>query len=744
VGEHLKKNYAIFAVLVLFFLFPASAFASTIYVDTAADPNEDGSVLHPFDSIQEGIDAAASGDTVQVAAGTYNETITLNKSGITLQGDNKASIIKGGKEFPVIYCENINGDETVVTGFEISGSYHGIQCVGSTNNLRIVDNRIYATGIDILLENVANATIKENLLGGIQLYESRATIEDNRFSNCWDGCIKVFSHSDVRIIKNSIIRMYGWDDAAGINVLDSNAEIWNNSIVECEGGIYAKNSNVSIFNNVFSGNRGTLRAGEGTDMYIENSNLIAKNNIIYESDRLRKEAQSAVYFTGSGTQDFSYNILYNNYTATDTKGIILGPGNIFEDPLFADSYRHNYNLLLESPSIDAGDPNPGFNDLDGSRNDMGIHGGPFPVVPVCAQHSDCEGENWVGETSCSNDDVYQNYRTYLCRNPGSPIASCGHVDKPKPKQYCGNTIREAWSQNYCQGNNVVKTRIVHNKGCEAGDCFSFDTNETQTVKTCTNGCSSNQCNPGPRDKIIWEFDNFVNFYKRYGSRTCDVTGTKPCPEELSWQGNKVKFKFSLDGTEELTDIVKFNFNVFFSNYATDKDAMVAVYAGKRPKKVADDIVIDRLGTFSVEVPSAVFSEGKNYVQIRGKNIRVGYGKNPPNFNIDFASLELFKDYNKPVLACPSQAIDEGYEFFLQENDFEGSRAYLQIGYEPGFAKRTYTQIRVKASTVPVAKKFKTLAKLESKSQSKQLYARIYAKDKLKGTAYSNVCQIGLQ
>ena len=52
-----------------------------------------------------------------------------------------------------------------------------------------------------------------------------------------------------------------------------------------------------------------------------------------------------------------------------------GTGNIDADPLFLDVANGDLHLQAGSPCIDTGDLVATWNDLDGSRNDMGLYGG---------------------------------------------------------------------------------------------------------------------------------------------------------------------------------------------------------------------------------------------------------------------------------------------------------------------------------------------------------------------------------
>jgi nitrous oxidase accessory protein NosD len=51
-----------------------------------------GHVVHPGDSIQAAVDAAAPGDTIVVKRGVYRESVAIQKDGITLRGDGRVTI----------------------------------------------------------------------------------------------------------------------------------------------------------------------------------------------------------------------------------------------------------------------------------------------------------------------------------------------------------------------------------------------------------------------------------------------------------------------------------------------------------------------------------------------------------------------------------------------------------------------------------------------------------------------------
>jgi len=99
------------------------------------DPHADGSDLHPFTTLQSGIDAAREGDTVLVAPGTYRGP---GNRDIDFQG--KAVVLKSvdGPEKTIVDCEGIapgfsfqtrETSATALIGFQITrADHHAVSC----------------------------------------------------------------------------------------------------------------------------------------------------------------------------------------------------------------------------------------------------------------------------------------------------------------------------------------------------------------------------------------------------------------------------------------------------------------------------------------------------------------------------------------------------------------------------------------------------------------------------------------
>jgi len=118
-------------------------------------------VPQDFPTIQEAINNATNGDTIQVNPGTYHENIIINKT-LTLIGKNKTTTtINANKNGHAI---QITANNITITGFTIKNS--------SQNQL--------STGAAVLLNSVINTKITNNIITnnqhGISLQNSNNTL----------------------------------------------------------------------------------------------------------------------------------------------------------------------------------------------------------------------------------------------------------------------------------------------------------------------------------------------------------------------------------------------------------------------------------------------------------------------------------------------------------------------------------------------------------------------------------------
>lgn len=151
----MKKLLIIFGVVALLMIFGSPSMAATY------------SVPIDFGTIQGAIDSASAGDTITVAAGTYNEDITIDVP-ITLTGENASTTVVNGSGTGTVV--SITSDAVVLSGFTVQGSGSnpaadaGIML--TANNCKVSDMIITGNVNGIgLIRNTGNTIVNNDIIG---------------------------------------------------------------------------------------------------------------------------------------------------------------------------------------------------------------------------------------------------------------------------------------------------------------------------------------------------------------------------------------------------------------------------------------------------------------------------------------------------------------------------------------------------------------------------------------------------
>ncbi len=303
-------------------LLASTAMAGTVYVDDNApadpapgdpavsDPAENGTAAHPFDAIQEAIDAAVAGDTVELADGTYtglgNKDLDFAGKPITVRsasGDPGQCIIDcqgAGRGF---YFHSGEGADSVVFGVTITkgdarssvnaanqggGVYLASssptlgQCVISGNSAQNGGGVYCGSGCPSFVDctirgNMAKSPSSQVLVlglgGGLYLGDGatlkNCDVTENAADHRGGGvyCATVGSErpllTQCRIVGNTAIGLGGgvcctYSDAALIDCVVS-----GNEGVSGGGGVYSNNSHPTLANCYIGGNHAFDGGGVG-------------------------------------------------------------------------------------------------------------------------------------------------------------------------------------------------------------------------------------------------------------------------------------------------------------------------------------------------------------------------------------------------------------------------------------------------------------------------------------------------
>ncbi len=153
-----------YCVLLLLCSLCLPIFSQTIYVSTAgSDGSGDGSIGNPYRTITHSIAMAAAGNTIELASGTYDELVVIDKS-VTIDGIN--SNLVTATFTGVISNTNYTSAGTVLpTVFKVTAQNVTIRNIKFVVNLNLVHSAIHTSGNASGLQ-VLNNEIRASANGG--------------------------------------------------------------------------------------------------------------------------------------------------------------------------------------------------------------------------------------------------------------------------------------------------------------------------------------------------------------------------------------------------------------------------------------------------------------------------------------------------------------------------------------------------------------------------------------------------
>ncbi len=336
-------------------------------------------------SIQDAVDVAESGDTIQINDGFYNSGGLNNTNGASRISTSKAITIKSvnGAEYTVIAgaadtnkfgkasvrCVSISGNASI-SGLTLTGGYGssggGVLCA-STNNIVssciITNNSVAESGGGMCNGTLNNSFVYDNEAtlngGGLDHVDANNCIISNNIAEYDGGGVSYGTVNDSVITKNSSHR-YGGGMVAGTA---NRSVVANNFATSFGGGTYVVTANNCLIkSNTSLAKGGGMRGGSADNCVVYGNNSSDDGGGIYGLTSVKNSIITGN--TGPYHKNISTcsSVTYSCSTADDLTG--AGVGCITNNPLFiADGT--DFHLQSNSPCIDAGSVTGLANDLDG-------------------------------------------------------------------------------------------------------------------------------------------------------------------------------------------------------------------------------------------------------------------------------------------------------------------------------------------------------------------------------------------
>jgi predicted outer membrane repeat protein len=359
--------------------------------------------------IQDAIEDSNDGDEIEVAPGTFYESIDFNSKAVRLYSSEgpDLTIINGTGHYHVVQCVSGEGPNTIMEGFTITGGNAngsnlneriggGMYCENSSPtvmNCTFLRNEANREGGGMCNEDgsptVTNCIFRDNTAnsgGGMMCKEdssptvTNCIFRDNTATYVGGGMYNIsanptvsdcsFSHNTAGLKGGGIYNGLGRPTII-------NCTIIGNAATTVGGGMCNEISDPTMTNCIFRGN--TAGDTGGAMMNWSSSPAVANCTIIgntaategggmYNESNSEPNVANSILWGNSPNQIVDVDVPDPNWDSSttvicsDVQGGWVGTGNIDADPCFVDAHNPapnswNLRLTMYSPCIDAGDNN---------------------------------------------------------------------------------------------------------------------------------------------------------------------------------------------------------------------------------------------------------------------------------------------------------------------------------------------------------------------------------------------------